>query len=68
MDMGAERTFVHEGVLPERGVRCAGEQLCGVTEDCVPIKGPVWVNLAVGKVTEHRLFVAEITLTKWERV
>ncbi|XP_076045801.1 uncharacterized protein LOC143028044 [Oratosquilla oratoria] len=61
VDTGAERTFVREGVLPGRGVKCVGQQLCGVTGDCVPVKGPVWVNLAVGRVTERLpVLVAEM--------
>ncbi|MPC53657.1 hypothetical protein E2C01_047555 [Portunus trituberculatus] len=58
VDIGAERTFVREGVLLERGVKRVREQLCRVT---VPVKGPVWVRLAVGKVTECLpIFVAEM--------
>lgn len=61
VDTGAERTFLREGILPDSGVRCGGEQLCGVTGDCVPVKGPVWVNLAVGRVIERLpVFVAEM--------
>ena len=68
VDTVAERTFVREGILPERGVRCAGEQLCGVTGDCVPVKGPVWVNLAIGRMTEHLpVFVAEMEYKRVQR-
>ncbi|MPC53654.1 hypothetical protein E2C01_047552 [Portunus trituberculatus] len=53
VDTGVKKTFVREGVLPGRGVRCEGKQLCGVTGDCIQVKRPVWVDLIVGKVTEH---------------
>lgn len=53
VDTGAEKTFVREDLLPTRGVSSSGQQLCGVTGDCVPMRGPVWVNLTVGVVTEH---------------
>ena len=53
VDTGAEKTFVHEDLLPTRGISSSGQQLCGVTGDCVPMRGPVWVDLTVGAVTER---------------
>lgn len=61
VDTGAERTFVCEGILPGCVGRCGNQQLCGVTGDCVPVKRPLWVNLAVGMVTERLpVLVAEM--------
>ena len=61
VDTGARRTYVREGVLPASKVRCVGQQLCGVTGNCMPAKGPVWVNLTIGMVTERiPAFVAAI--------
>ena len=61
VDTGARRTYVREGVLPASKVRCVSQQLCGVTGNCMPAKGPVWVNLTIGVVTERiPAFVAAI--------
>ena len=61
VDTGAGRTYIREGVLPAREARHVSQQLCGVTGDCMPVKGPVWVNLTIGVVTERvSVLVADI--------
>ena len=41
VDTGAEKTFVREGLVPGLVAQQSGQQLCGVTGDCVPVLGPV---------------------------
>jgi len=61
VDTGSELTFIRKDLIVSCGIPKAGQKLCGVTGDCIPMRGPVWVSLNVGAVIERLpVFVAEM--------
>ncbi|ROT65408.1 hypothetical protein C7M84_016621 [Penaeus vannamei] len=61
VDTGSELTFIRKDLIVSCGIPKAGQKLCGVTGDCIPMRGPVWVSLNVGDVIERLpVFVAEM--------
>ncbi|ROT67655.1 hypothetical protein C7M84_014239 [Penaeus vannamei] len=61
VDTGSELTFIRKDLIVSCGVPKAGQKLCGVTGDCIPMRGPVWVSLNVGDMIERLpVFVAEM--------
>ena len=53
VDTGSERTFVREDLVNARAVPEAEQLLCGVTGECVTMRGPVEMNIGVGGVMER---------------
>ncbi|ROT61688.1 hypothetical protein C7M84_020536 [Penaeus vannamei] len=61
VDTGSELTYIRKDLIVSCGIPKAGQKLCGVTGDCIPMRGPVWVSLDVGDVIERLpVFVAEM--------
>jgi len=61
VDTGSERTFVREDLVDARAVPEASQLMCGVTGECVAMRGPVLVNVGVGGVMERMpVFVAAL--------
>lgn len=53
VDTGSERTLVREDLVNASAVPEADQLLCGVTGECVAMRGPVEVNIGLGNVTER---------------
>lgn len=61
VDTGAERTFVQSGVAAAPNPPVAREVLCGVTGDCVELKGPVTATVEVAGAEERMpVYVADV--------